>query len=79
MEKGERFIFYGKSGVVKGTVASSFEKVTYDLKHEVKVITQYIVSTNGETYNEKMCLKIKSDIPKSFLRKLISLFKRVSS
>jgi hypothetical protein len=33
MEKGERFIFYGKSGVVKGTVASSFEKV---LKTEKK-------------------------------------------
>jgi len=76
MVKGERFIFYGKSGVVKGVVASSFEKVTYDLKHEVKVITPYIVSTDGETYNEKLCLKIKSDIPLSFLRKLLGLFSR---
>lgn len=76
MVKGERFIFYGKSGVVKGVVASSFEKVSYDLKHEVKVITPYIVSTDGETYNEKLCLKIKSDIPRSLLRKVLSLFSR---
>jgi hypothetical protein len=76
MEKGERFIFYGKSGVVKGKVASSFEKVTYDLKHGVKVITPYIVSTDGDTYNEKMCLKIKSEISPSFLRKIVNLFIR---
>jgi len=76
MEKGERFIFYGKSGVVKGTVASSFEKVTYDLKHGVKVITPYIISDNGETYSEKLCLKIESDIGPNFLRKMLSLFKR---
>jgi hypothetical protein len=74
MEKGERFIFYGKSGVVKGTVASSFEKVTYDIKHEVKVITPYIVSTNGEAYNEKMCLKIKSDISRPWLRRIVNIF-----
>ena len=76
MERGERFIFYGKSGVVKGTVASSFEKVTYDLKHEVKVITPYIVSDIGETYNEKLCLKIDSEIGPNFLRKMLSLFKK---
>ena len=76
MEKGDRFIFYGKSGVVKGVVAKTFEKVSYDLRHKVKVITPYIVSTDDETYNEKMCLKIKSDIQKSFLRKVLSLFNR---
>ena len=76
MEKGERFIFYGKSGVVKGTVASSFEKVTYDLKHGVKVITPYIVSDIGETYNEKLCLKIDSDINPNFLKRLLILFSR---
>lgn len=74
MEKGEHFIFYGKSGVVKGTVASSFEKVTYDLKHGVKVITPYIVSDIGETYNEKLCLKIDSDINPNFLKRLLILF-----
>jgi hypothetical protein len=76
MEKGERFIFYGKSGVVKGTVASSFEKVTYDLKHGIKVITPYIVSTEEETYNEKSCLKIDSDINPNFLKRLLILFSR---
>ena len=75
MEKGEHFIFYGKSGVVKGTVAKSFEKVTYDLKHGVKVITPYIIADSGETYNEKLCLKIESDISPSFLRRLLSIFK----
>lgn len=75
MEKGDRFIFYGKSGAVKGTVTNSFKKVTYDLKHGVKVITPYIVSTDGETYNEKLCLKIESDIGPSFLRRLLELFK----
>lgn len=76
MEKGERFIFYGKSGVVKGIVASSFEKVTYDLKHRIKVITPYIVSTDGETYNEKSCLKIDSEISPNFLKRLLILFSR---
>ena len=76
MEKGERFIFYGKSGVVKGIVASSFEKVTYDLKHGVKVITPYIVSTEEETYNEKSCLKIDSDINPNFLKRLLILVSR---
>ena len=76
MEKGERFIFYGKSGVVKGIVASSFEKVTYDLKHGVKVITSYIVSTEEETYNEKSCLKIDSDIGPNFLKRLLILVSR---
>lgn len=76
MEKGERFIFYGKSGVVKGIVASSFEKVTYDLKHGIKVIHTYIVSTDGETYNEKSCLKIDSEIGPNFLKKLLILISR---
>lgn len=76
MEKGERFIFYGKSGVVKGIVASSFEKVTYDLKHGVKVITPYIISDSGETYNEKSCLKIESEIGPNFLKKLLGLINR---
>jgi hypothetical protein len=76
MERGDRFIFYGKSGVVKGTVADSFNKVTYDLKHGVKVINIYIVSTDGETYNEKLCSKIDSDIGSIFLRRLLSLIKR---
>jgi hypothetical protein len=76
MNKGDRFIFYGKSGVVKGIVADSFEKVTYDLKHGVKVITPYIVSTDGETYNEKLCLKIDSEIGPNFLKKLLNLFSR---
>jgi hypothetical protein len=76
MEKGEHFIFYGKSGVIKGIVASSFEKVTYDLKHGIKVITPYIVSTDGETYNEKLCLKIDSEINPNFLKRLLILFSR---
>ena len=76
MEKGERFIFYGKSGVVKGIVTSSFERVTYDLKHGIKVITPYIISDIGETYNEKLCLKIDSDVSPNFLKKLLILLNR---
>ena len=76
MEKGERFIFYGNSGVVKGIVASSFEKVTYDLKHGIKVIHPYIVSIDGETYDEKSCLKIESEIGPNFLKKLLIAFSR---
>jgi hypothetical protein len=74
MKRGERFIFYGKSGVVKGTVAESFEKVTYDFKHGVKVISKYIVSTDGETYNENLCLEIKSEISRAWLRRIVNLF-----
>lgn len=76
MEKGERFIFYGKSGVVKGIVSSTFEKITYDIKNGVKVITPYIISTNGETFNEKHCLRIESEIGPSFLKRLLKIFSR---
>ena len=76
MNKGDSFIFYGKSGVVKGTVADYYEKVTYDLKHGVKVINPYIVSTDGETYNEKLCLKVDSEIGPTFLKRLLTLFNR---
>lgn len=76
MKKGDRFIFYGKNKVVKGIVERSFEKVTYDFMNGVKVSTPYIVSEEGEKYNEKMCLKIESDIGLSFLRRVLRLFKK---
>jgi len=75
MKKGDCFIFYGKSGVVKGVVADTFEKATYDLNNGVRVITPYITSTDGEKYNEKHCLKIDSEIRPSFLRRLLNLIK----
>lgn len=74
MEKGDRFIFYGKSSVVKGVVMDRYEKATYDVKHGVRVIHRYIVSDKGETYYENSCLKIESDIGPHILRKLIDLF-----
>jgi hypothetical protein len=75
MEKGDRFVFYGNNGVVKGTVAKVFSKVTYDLKNGIKVVHTYIISEDGGTYNTNLCLKIDSDISPSFLRRLLSIFK----
>jgi hypothetical protein len=75
MEQGDRFIFYSKTGVVKGVVSKVFNKVAYDLKNGIKVVHTYIISEDGETYNTNLCLKIDSDISPSFLRRLLSIFK----
>jgi hypothetical protein len=77
VKKGDLFIFYGHSEVIKGTVDSTFEKITYDLKNGVKVITPYIISTDGTTFNEKLCLQISSPIEPSFLRKLLKFIKTI--
>lgn len=73
MEKGDRFIFYGKTKTIKGVVSNQYEKTTYDLRNKVKVIVPYIVSDTGKTYRESMCLKIESDIGPNILRKLLGI------
>ena len=73
MEIGDRFIFYGTTKVVKGVVSKKYEKISYDLKNKVKVVSPYIISEDGKKYRENMCLKIDSDIGPNILRKLINL------
>jgi hypothetical protein len=74
MEKGDDFIFYGEDHAIRGKVESTFEKLTYDLKNGVRVATPYIISTDGKTYNEKLCFQIKSEIGSNFLKKLLKIF-----
>lgn len=75
MEIGDRFIFYGTTGVIKGVVSKKYEKITYDLKNKVKVVSTYIISEDGQKYRENTCLKIHSDIGPTILRKLLELFR----
>ena len=73
MEKGDRFIFYGKNNVVNGTIKDFFEKITYDINNGVKVKYIYIISDKDEIFNSNSCLKIESEIGPNILRKLLKL------
>lgn len=74
MEKGDRFICYGKVGVTKGIVAKRYSKTVYDLRNRVKLVINYIISERGEKYRESDCLKIESEIKPTLFIRLISLF-----
>jgi hypothetical protein len=76
MKVSDRFIYYGKNRVVKGTIARTFTKVKYDFTNGVKVIHRYIVSEEGEEFDETSCLKIESEIGLSFLRKILRIIKK---
>jgi hypothetical protein len=74
MEKGDRFVFYGKCGIVKGTVENIVEKSAIDVPHGLKVIRTYIVSESGEKFDTRDCLKLEKEMLPAFLRKIKNSF-----
>jgi hypothetical protein len=77
MEVGDQFIHYGRGKIVKGKIARTFTKVKYDFVNGVKVLHRYIVSEEGEEFDQITCLKIESEIGLSFLRKILKIIKKI--
>lgn len=77
MEVGDQFIHYGRNGIVKGRIAKTFTRVKYDFTNGVKVLHKYLVSEDGEEFNQNTCLKIESEIGLAFLRRMLRIIKKI--
>jgi hypothetical protein len=70
LEKGDRFIYYGRPKVVKGIVQKVTESVTFDLIHGVKTIKVTLVSEAGDKFDAALCRKVTGDLTPGFIIKL---------
>jgi hypothetical protein len=73
LQKGDRFIHYGRHKTIKGVVEKVVEGTTFDLIHGVKTEKLTIVSETGERFDHNKCRKIVGDLMPKFIRKIRQL------
>jgi hypothetical protein len=76
MQKGDYFVYYGKTESLVETVDQILVKSSIDLRHGVRVERIYIISVSGKTYDSRDCAKITGKVLPNFIRKLRQLLKR---
>jgi len=62
MQAGDKFIRYTKNGVIQGRVKSITVKQKYDLKRKIKIEVRWILTEDGESFEENGCYLIVEEI-----------------